>query len=134
MSLIGRFLQALDFFDLRESLLKLALVEDRLDFHDRGDRVGRDNLVGAVVFVYGAGLLVIDDDVLMIAHLVVRVDHEALRRVEALRQMTVQKPSYLFLGFTPLFPGMGDGFSYVFEVVAKLFSGGGNQPCNCAFF
>ena len=37
------------------------------------------------------GLLLLDDDVLMIAHLLVDMDREALRRVEAFKDASLQK-------------------------------------------
>ena len=104
----------------------MGLVEHPLNFHDRGDRIGRDDLVRAVILVYGTRLFIVDDDILVIAHLVVGIDHEALRRMEALRHVTVQKLSYLVLGLTALLPGMRDCLAYVFEIVAKLFGSLGN--------
>jgi hypothetical protein len=51
---------------------------------------------------------VVQNDVLMFAHLVIGVDHEALRRMEALQHVTAQKLPYLVLGLTTLLPGMRD--------------------------
>jgi hypothetical protein len=66
-------------------------------------------------------LFIVDDDILMIAHLVVSIDHETLRRMEALWHVTVQKLPYLVLSLTALLPGMRDCLAYVFEIIVKLF-------------
>lgn len=100
-------------------------LEYRLHFHNRRDRIRRDNLIRAVILVYGAGLLVIDDDILMIAHLVIGIDHETLRRRESLWHVAVQKLPHLFFGFTAV-------LAYVLEIIAQLLCGLENQSCNRA--
>src|SRR5579885_1005130 len=77
-------------------------------FDDCGDSICRDDLVRAIIFVNGTRLLIVDNHVLMIAHLVVGIDHEPFRRVEALWKVTVQELPYLFLCFATLLPRMGD--------------------------
>src|SRR5258708_39337309 len=118
--------EPLDLFDLCEGFFKLALVEHSLDFDNRSDGVGRDYLVCAFILVHGTGLFVVDDDVLMIAHLVVHIDHEPLRCMEALRHVTVQKLPYFLFGLASLLPGMRDCLADMLEIITKLFGRLGN--------
>ena len=67
------------------------------------------------------GLLLLVDYVLMIPHLVVDMDHEALRRVEAFLNVSLQKLPYLVLGFTAPLPRVGDCHAYTLRVARSFW-------------
>ena len=107
-------------FDFLVGVIELRLVEDGLDFDDDRHRIRRNNLIVSLVAINGTGLCIVDDDVLVVAHLIVHVDHESRCGVEAFRDVSVQELPDFFFRLSALFPGVRIGFTDVFEFVVKF--------------